>query len=73
MPIELRKFLAEKGSVTLDGVSLTIAAAGSEEFTVSLIPTTLTETTLGALAPGDWVNVEVDLLARYVEHMLEQR
>lgn len=72
-PPQVRKYLAEKGSVTLDGVSLTVADVGADWFTVSLIPTTLRETTLGEREVGDLVNLEVDMLARYVERMLEQR
>ncbi len=72
-PPQVRKYLAEKGSVTLDGVSLTVADVGADWFTVSLIPTTLRETTLGERQVGDLVNLEVDMLARYVERMLEQR
>lgn len=72
-PPQVRKYLAEKGSVTLDGVSLTVADVGADWFTVSLIPTTLRETTLGDREVGDLVNLEVDMLARYVERMLEQR
>lgn len=70
MPAELAPMIAEKGSITLDGVSLTVVAAGDDEFSVSLIPTTLRETTLGQLAPGDQVNVEVDVLARYVARIM---
>jgi riboflavin synthase len=72
-PPPVRKYIAEKGSVALDGVSLTVADVGADWFTVSLIPTTLRETTLGAREVGDLVNLEVDMLARYVERMLEQR
>lgn len=72
-PARLHKYLAEKGSVTLDGVSLTVADVGDDWFTVSLIPTTLAETTLGDAVVGQSVNVEVDMLARYVERMLEHR
>jgi riboflavin synthase len=72
-PESLRRFIAEKGSITMDGVSLTVAQVGPDWFTVSLIPTTLGETTLGSRAPGDLVNVEIDMLARYVERLLEQR
>lgn len=70
LPAELAPMVAEKGSITLDGVSLTIVDASAEEFSVSLIPTTLQETTLGSLEPGDRVNVEVDVLARYVARAL---
>jgi riboflavin synthase len=70
-PPELRRFIAEKGSVTLDGVSLTVASVTDEGFTVSLIPTTLAETTLGERQPGDLLNLEIDMLARYVARLLE--
>lgn len=70
LPGELRRYLAAKGSVALDGVSLTVSAVGADWFEVSLIPTTLAETTLGALRDGDAVNLEVDMLARYVERMV---
>lgn len=75
IPASLSKFFAEKGSVTIDGVSLTVSAvhAVGEEawFEVSLIPHTLSVTTLGGLKAGDQVNLEVDMLARYVARMLE--
>ncbi len=74
---DLGKFFAEKGSVTIDGVSLTVSAVhtwGDEAwFEVSLIPHTLKVTTLGELNVGDKVNLEVDMLARYVARMLEWR
>lgn len=77
IPAHLSKFFAEKGSVTIDGVSLTVSAvhAVNEEawFEVSLIPHTLQVTTLGQLKVGDHVNLEVDMLARYVARMLEWR
>ena len=77
IPEQLSKFFAEKGSVTIDGVSLTVsavsAAHGDAWFEVSLIPHTLSVTTLGALKAGDKVNLEVDMLARYVARMLEWR
>jgi riboflavin synthase len=77
IPSHLSKFFAEKGSVTIDGVSLTVSAvhAVGEEawFEVSLIPHTLQVTTLGQLKVGDQVNLEVDMLARYVARMLEWR
>ncbi len=62
-----------KGSIALNGVSLTVAELVDDVVTVSLIPTTLAETNLGALALGDTVNVEVDVIAKYVERMLEAR
>lgn len=70
VPAGLDRYFAEKGSVTVAGVSLTVAAVGPGWFEVSLIPTTLRETTLGDLVPGDGVNLEVDMLARYVERIL---
>ena len=73
----LAKFLAEKGSITVDGVSLTVSAVGRSEgsdwFEVAIIPHTWQVTTLGALAADDRVNLEVDMLARYVARMLEWR
>jgi len=70
LPAPLAPYVATKGSVALDGVSLTVAEAGADTFTVCLVPTTLARTTLGALRPGDVVNVEVDVLAKYVERLL---
>jgi riboflavin synthase len=66
----LARYLVEKGSVAVDGVSLTISALTDEGFAVSLIPETLNRTTLGALAPGAKVNIEVDVLAKHVERLL---
>jgi riboflavin synthase len=73
LPAELATYLVEKGSVTLDGVSLTIAARADDRFEVALIPHTLAVTTLGALSPGDRVNLEVDVLAKYVHQSLAAR
>lgn len=70
VPPELTRYMVEKGSVTVDGVSLTIVSVSDEDFSVSLIPTTLAETTLGARAIGDVVNIEVDVLAKYVEKLV---
>ncbi len=70
MPTELAKYVARKGSVTVNGVSLTVNATGPDRFHVNLIPHTLSVTNLGALRAGDRVNLEVDLIARYVERML---
>lgn len=67
---ELARYVAEKGSVTVSGVSLTVTHVSDDAFGISLIPTTLSATTLGALAPGDRVNIEVDVLAKYVERLL---
>jgi riboflavin synthase len=69
-PAALTRYVAEKGSVALAGVSLTVTWVSDDGFGVSLIPTTLAATTLGRLAPGDVVNVEVDVLAKYVERLL---
>jgi riboflavin synthase len=66
----LLRYVAEKGSICVAGVSLTVTSVDGEAFGVSLIPTTLAETTLGRLAVGDRVNVEVDVLAKYVERLL---
>jgi riboflavin synthase len=70
---EQLRYCVEKGSVTLDGVSLTIAAIRDDAFEVALIPHTLDVTTLGSLAPGREVNLEVDVLAKYVERLLSPR
>ncbi len=69
-PPELLRYLVEKGSVTVEGVSLTVAGVDDGGFAVALIPHTLAETTLDALAAGDPVNLEVDVLAKYVERLL---
>ncbi len=66
----IRRYLVEKGSVTVDGVSLTVAAVDSGTFSVALIPHTLDVTTLGLRKPGDRVNLEADVLAKYVERLL---
>jgi riboflavin synthase len=70
MPPELGRYLVDKGSVSVDGVSLTVVEAGADGFTVSLIPETLARTTLGSRQPGDRVNLEVDVLAKHVEKLL---
>lgn len=69
-PAALTRYVAEKGSIALSGVSLTVTWVADEGLGVSLIPTTLAATTLGGLAPGGAVNVEVDVLAKYVERLL---
>lgn len=66
----LARYVAEKGSITVQGVSLTVTHVGDDAFGVSLIPTTLEVTTLGSLAPGARVNLEVDVLAKYTERLL---
>lgn len=70
LPAELTRYVVEKGSITVDGISLTVVDAGPDYFTISLIPTTLALTTLGFKQPGDPVNLEVDVLAKYVERLL---
>ncbi len=70
LPPALSRYLVDKGSITVDGVSLTVVEAGAESFTVSLIPETLARTTLGRRQPGDRVNLEVDILAKHVEKLL---
>ncbi|WP_058047751.1 riboflavin synthase [Streptomyces roseifaciens] len=70
LPAGLARYVVDKGSITVDGISLTVVEAGDEHFTVSLIPTTLELTTLGIKQPGDPVNLEVDVLAKYVERLL---
>ena len=69
-PPEILRYVVEKGSITLDGVSLTVAEREREGFAVALIPHTLGETTLGRMAPGRRVNLEVDLVAKYVEALV---
>jgi riboflavin synthase len=70
LPDGLGRYLVDKGSVTVDGVSLTVVEAGDDSFTVSLIPETLARTTLGLRQPGDRVNLEADVLAKHVEKLL---
>ncbi|MFF8716591.1 riboflavin synthase [Streptomyces sp. NPDC015184] len=70
LPGHLSRYVVEKGSITVDGVSLTVVDAGPDYFTISLIPTTLALTTLGIKEPGDPVNLEVDVIAKYVERLL---
>jgi len=70
VPAELARYVARKGSITVDGVSLTVNRVDADTFEVNLIPHTLAVTTLARLAPGAKVNLEVDLIARYVERML---
>lgn len=72
-PGDLARFIAEKGSVTLDGVSLTVNSVAGAEFEINLIPHTLEVTTLGLVEPGAEVNLEIDLVARYLDRLLQQR
>ena len=77
LPGALARYVVEKGSITVDGISLTVSAVGRDGggdwFEVSLIPTTLAMTTLGATAPGATVNLEVDVIAKYVERLLDAK
>ena len=73
LPTELSRYVAEKGSIAVDGVSLTVTAVGDDWFEVGLIPETLRATTLGDKHPGDAVNLEVDVLAKYVARLMESR
>ena len=69
LPAGLARYVVEKGSIAVDGVSLTVAEVGEDSFAVSLIPTTLGLTTLGRKRPGEPVNLEVDVIAKYVEKL----
>jgi riboflavin synthase len=71
LPAELRRYVAERGSVAVSGVSLTVSSVTPAGFEVSLIPETKERTTLGGLAAGDQVNIEVDVLARYAERIIQ--
>ncbi len=72
IPPEIRKFMARKGSVAVDGISLTIAGCGEETVEISFIPRTLAATTMGIKTAGDEVNIECDVLARYIERLLSR-
>jgi riboflavin synthase len=71
-PEQVLRYVVHKGSITVNGVSLTIASTSTRSFTVSLIPETLERTNLGAARPGDTVNLEVDVLAKYVERLMQR-
>ena len=73
VPAELERYLVAKGSITVDGISLTVVDVADGAFTVSLIPETLARTTLGFKQPGDVVNLEADVIAKYVEKMVGDR
>jgi riboflavin synthase len=73
LPTDLARYVVPQGTVILDGVALTVSDVGEDTFSVSLIPTTLSLTTLGHKEIGDVVNVEVDVIAKYVERLLEHR
>lgn len=70
LPRDLSRYVVEKGSIAVDGVSLTVADVTEDTFAVALIPTTLANTTLGVRQPGDTVNIEVDVIAKYVEKLV---
>ncbi|WP_018023974.1 riboflavin synthase [Corynebacterium ulceribovis] len=70
LPADLARYVVEKGSISIDGTSLTVSALGDDWFEVSLIPVTLTDSVVGLRQPGDIVNVEVDVVAKYIEKML---
>jgi riboflavin synthase len=72
VPAELARYVARKGSICIDGVSLTVNGAAGDRFDVNLVPHTLAMTTLGELQPGSRVNLEVDIIARYVERMMSK-
>ena len=72
LPDSLDRYLVDKGSITVDGISLTVVTAADGRFSVSLIPETLARTTLGLKQPGDVVNLEVDVIAKYVEKMVQK-
>jgi riboflavin synthase len=71
MPADLGRYVVEKGSITVDGVSLTVAKVDDRAITIALVPHTLAVTTLGVVEPGDDVNLEVDVIAKYVERAME--
>ena len=71
-PNALKKYIAPKGSVTLDGVSLTVNEVADRDFGINIIPHTWQMTTLGSIKPGDVLNLEIDMLARYVERMMKE-
>ena len=73
LPDGLARYVVEKGSIAVDGVSLTVVSVDDASFSVSLIPTTLVETTLGERRVGDLVNIEVDAIAKYVERLIQWR
>ncbi len=70
LPPDLARYVVQKGSIAVDGVSLTVADVTDDTFAVALIPTTLANTTLGVRQPGDTVNIEVDVIAKYVEKLV---
>ena len=73
LPPELARYIVAKGSVAIDGVSLTVASVTGDEFEIAIIPHTMSQTTLGSLVEGAKVNIEVDVIAKYVERLLQER
>jgi riboflavin synthase len=73
IPVDLARYVVEKGSIAVDGCSLTVVKALAHSFTVAVVPHTAACTTLGRKGPGDHVNLEVDMIAKYVERLLETR
>lgn len=73
LPDELARYVVEKGSIAIDGVSLTVVDVDDDSLSVSLIPTTLTETTMGVRKVGDPVNIEVDAMAKHIERLMQWR
>lgn len=73
LPDELARYVVEKGSIAIDGVSLTVVSVDDDSVTVSLIPTTLAETTMGVRKVGDRVNIEVDAMAKHIERLMQWR
>jgi len=70
VPADLNRYVIEKGSITLDGISLTIAGLGEDAVSIAIIPHTYASTNLRTRKRGDWINIEVDLIAKYVEKLL---
>ena len=70
LPGDLARYVARKGSIAIDGTSLTVNEVDGRRFGVNIVPHTLERTTMGAYQPGAWVNIEVDLVARYLERLL---
>jgi len=73
IPRELAKYVVEKGSITIEGISLTVAAVEGTKVKIAIIPHTYEATNLRELKPGDPLNIEVDIMAKYVEKMLEEK
>ncbi len=72
-PAAVLRYVVHKGSITVDGISLTVAARDDESFSIAVIPHTLAVTTLGTAEPGTRVNLEVDVIAKYVERLMQEQ